>query len=168
MIKKFTQQIIDAAKRNEIDPVLLGAIVLKESSGNPFACRFEPSWKLYKDPIHYAKINNISIETEKFNQAQSFGLCQVMGCVMRERGFEGPWGMAFDVIINLDIGAKHLKSFLVKHNNELDAIAAYNAGTPRKTERTSKPGTFIYSNQSYVDGVLKNMEILKDTLKGLQ
>lgn len=162
----ITAKVIEIAKKEGVEPLLLAAIVMQESACNVYAVRFEPAWRLYKDPEKYAKQNGITLETEKFNQGQSFGLCQVMGCVMRERGFEGPWGLAFDSTVNLTIGARHLKAFLTKYKDEQDAIASYNAGNPRKLLNPGKPGEYAYSNQNYVDSVLKHKEKLKQIFTG--
>lgn len=132
-----------------LDPVLVGAIIMQESGGDLWAVRFEPRWNIFLDPVRFAKMNRISELTEKNFQACSFGAMQVMGTVMRERGFKGNWGQAFDIDINLGCGCRHLNFFLSRHaGNELDAISAYNCGTPKK-DALGK-----YSNQRYVDGVI--------------
>jgi len=129
---------------------------MKESSGDPHALRFEPAWKLYKDPVLFCAKNRTTVETEKSMQAHSFGLMQAMGCVMRERGFQGPWALAFDLDINLQAGCKHLKIFIDRcGGDEAQAIASYNAGSPRRNNE----GKFV--NQDYVDGVFKFMNSLK-------
>ena len=49
--------------------------------------------------------------------------------------------------IGLRIGCQYLKSLTVKYPKVADAVAAYNAGSPRKNE----DGTYV--NQAYVDKV---------------
>ena len=139
-----------------IDPDLLTAICKHESAFEPLAIRYEPGWKYFYFPREYAEKLNISVETERALQACSFGLCQVMGAVMRERGFEGPLVQCFvDPSLALKFGAKHLKAFLQRYDTEEDAIAAYNAGSPRKTAGG------MYVNQRYVDVVSTTLRALR-------
>lgn len=154
---KLKDLIIAKGREIGVDPLIFAAIIMQESAFDPYAIRFESHWKIYKDPETFARKQRISVETEKSMQAHSFGLTQCMGCVMRERGFDGPWALAFDPATNITCGMKHFKLFMGRHENLLDQIASYNAGSPRRTP----VGTYV--NQYYVDAVLRH----RDALKGL-
>ena len=138
------------AREFGLDPLLVAAICLKESSGNAYAQRFEPKYRWLFKHDSFAKKLGASIETEENGQKTSYGLMQVMGAVMRERGFEGWFGKAFDAETNIHFGCMHLAHFMKIYGNEADAIASYNAGRPKRDEATMK-----YVNQSYIDGVLR-------------
>jgi soluble lytic murein transglycosylase-like protein len=85
----------------------------------------------------------------------SWGLMQVMGAVAREYGHEGHCGLLFKPEIGLDYGCRHLKMYFDKFSDWKDAVASYNAGSPRKREDGS------YQNQAYVDKVSKRFEQIK-------
>lgn len=145
------------AKEFGLDPLLVAAICMQESSGRTNVNRFEPGYRwLYKEETFAAKFG-CPIEDEKKGQMHSYGLMQVMGAVFREYGFDGSFEKTYEPEINLHYGCKHLAKFFKKYGNENDAIASYNAGSPRMDPATRK-----YKNQAYVDGVLK----LKASLDG--
>ena len=151
-------EIQKAAKAWALDPLLIAAIILQESAGNPYALRFEPGWSLYKDPEIWAKKNGTSVATEKMGQAFSYGLCQIMGTVARERGFQGPLGKLYAIDTNLLYACAQLRLLYDRHKNESDVISAYNAGTPKRTSSG-------YINQSYVNSVYKFKRALADKFK---
>lgn len=79
-----------------------------------------------------------------------------MGANARWMGFSGPLTHLLDPKQNLEISCKFFSTVVLKKNPKLeDAIAAYNAGSPRR----KADGT--YRNQQYVDKVLKTMERLR-------
>lgn len=147
-ILKYAIQVQQHARENGLKPSLVAAICTQESGGDPYAQRFEPAWTYFKDVEAFAKKCRISVDTEKAAQAFSYGLMQVMGSVAREAGFSQSLPRLFDVETNLRYGCGHLKKFMVKYQNEQQAIASYNAGSPRLLES----GKFV--NQHYVDSVL--------------
>lgn len=129
---------------------LLTAIVMKESSWQPNAVRYEPNYAWVCDVKTFAKKNNSSEQTEQMLQMTSWGYCQVMGAVAREYGFQGWLTELVNPELNLKYGARHLKNYLTKHPGGInDAISAYNQGSPRKDPRGR------YLNQAYVDSVLQ-------------
>ena len=85
---------------------------------------------------------------------------QIMGAVARERGFRGWLTELCDPQANLEWGCKHLR-WMIDHNNAYglpdyrikpeDLAAAWNAGKARFVDGK-------YTNQSYVDRVVKAME----------
>lgn len=144
------------AEEFEIDPDLVTAFVMVESSGNPKATRYEANF--YKKYILPMLHSNAITQEEAIGRATSFGILQIMGQVAREKGFKGTFEELLDPAINLTWSLKHLKSFINKYAPNLDdAIASYNAGSPRKDE------TGKYRNQIYVDKINKQLDLLKKT-----
>lgn len=145
------QHIKAAALQHGLDPALVEAIVLTESSGNPAATRYEPEFyrryiqRDYKDPVDGAQ------------RATSWGLMQIMGQVAREAGFKGSFQELLGVECGLNWGCKKLAQCVKKwaHLGLDHAIAAYNAGTP-----VCNNGNF--RNQGYVDKVHKNLKKVKE------
>lgn len=135
------------AAQYQIDANLIASFVMTESSGNPKAYRYEPLfYERYIVPLNLP-------EDEGKGRAASYGLMQIMGEVARELGFQGKFEELYEPETGLNYGVKHLHSFMKRYSttdNSLDyAIAAYNAGSPRK----KADGTFV--NQQYVDTVHK-------------
>lgn len=146
--------ISKAADIYDLDWKLVTAIVQVESQGDSRAHRFEPKFSYFSDVIEHAKCNGCTVETEQKAQAFSYGLMQIMGATARATGYKGPLADLFDPRTNLDIGCKFLKGLVTKYGNMKDAIAAYNAGAPRK----NPDGT--YKNQDYVDKVMLHYNLL--------
>jgi hypothetical protein len=144
------------ANENGVDPILFEAICRVESSLDPLAMRYEPKWNYLYFPREHASRLRITEETETQLQKFSYGLCQIMGSVAREHGFTGALvSLAADPALCLKFGAIHLKKFLWKYQTEAEAIAAYNAGSARRT-----PGG-MFVNQQYVDKVDKVLRKLR-------
>jgi soluble lytic murein transglycosylase-like protein len=142
--------IREEAEKEGIDPYLWQAICTVESSLNPMAVRYEPHYRwLYFVPENASRLG-VSRDTEEVLQKMSFGLCQVMGAVMREAGFAGQFGECFkDPKIPLIYGLKHFKKYVARYQTMTEAVSAYNQGSNKK----SQSGMFL--NQSYVDKVYK-------------
>lgn len=143
------------AAEHGLDRNLVAAIVLQESSGIAQAKRFEPAYRYFYKVDEFAKALDLHPDTEKDGQATSYGLMQVMGAVCREKGFKGFFTDLFDPETNLKYGCQHLKTYLDRYKNLEDAIASYNAGSPRRDAATGK-----YVNQAYVTSVLSRKEKL--------
>lgn len=148
-----------AAGRHGLDSCVLAALVWKESSGDPHAIRHEPGyrwlWDVWegkpfrrlevaemfssKPPADFRSFTGASAPTEWAAQRTSWGLCQVMGAVARERGFRGPFlSSLLEPEIGVDYGAIHLSALLRRW--ELgDALSAYNAGAPTE----ANDGTYV-------------------------
>lgn len=138
------------ASREGVDAKLLAAVAQHESSGNQWAIRYEPSYHYLYKPQDFAGVLNCSLDTEVCLQKFSFGYMQLMGAVARQLGFKGNFGELFSPETNLTYGARHLKNYLNKYEDNVeDALSAYNAGSPRKT------GAGRYVNQQYVSDVLR-------------
>jgi soluble lytic murein transglycosylase-like protein len=150
--------IRSAAIHEGIDANLFEAICTVESSLDPKALRYEPHYRWTTQPREWASKMRLSVETETMLQSCSYGLCQIMGSIMREQGFNGDLQtLLVQPEKILTAGAKHLKKFLTRYGNEEAAIAAYNAGSARKTQGG------LFENQRYVDkvyAVLRNLRAL--------
>jgi soluble lytic murein transglycosylase-like protein len=116
---------IEAAKSHDIEPALFLALVHNESSWNPDAVRLEQGF--YSKYVSTMK--GLSI-TEKILRAASFGLCQIMGQVARELGFDDPdLSKCAEPRSNLILGCKRLRTALQRNNFVTkDALLDYNGG----------------------------------------
>ena len=148
--------IREHAEAEKIDPYLVAAIVQTESGGNPWTVRFEPKWRYFLHVREYADSNLITVKTEEIMQATSWGLMQVMGTVARELGLKDIITRLTDPDVNLSYGCKKLRMLSWNAETESDVIAAYNAGSVRKT-----PGG-MYENQRYVDKVSELLRELRE------
>ena len=148
--------IKEVAQAEGLDEKLLQAICTVESSLDPYAVRYEPAYKYTVSPREWASQMRLSVETEEVLQKTSYGLAQIMGGVMREYGFSGKLQTCLlNPKIPLTYSAKHLKNYLRRYGSEVEAIASYNAGSPRKT-----PGG-MFVNQTYVDKVDRELRKLR-------
>jgi soluble lytic murein transglycosylase-like protein len=155
MVRPELRSIIEMrALEFEIDPDLIEAFCLVESSGNPRATRYEANfYKTYIQPMLH---NNAITPEEAMGRATSFGIMQIMGQVAREKGFKGKFEELFEPGTGLFWSLKHLKHFIDKYAPNLDnAIASYNAGSPRKDDSGN------YRNQIYVDRIHKFLKQIK-------
>jgi len=137
------------ATRHHLAPGLVEAMVVQESSGDPWAWNPEPRyrwlWNLETDrPFRALKPVEIHDETpppdfprlagdrdqEWWGQQASWGLLQLMGALARELGFRGPYlSQLCEPSLNLDLGCRHVARLVTWADGNLDqALAAYNAG----------------------------------------
>ena len=131
-------------------PTIIGAIVQVESSWNPAAYRHEPRFYdryVATNRDWQDRINEHGWQALKV--ATSWGLMQILFCTAWERGYRGdPEGLLVPEV-SLLYGTMHFQHLTKSHGYSVeDAIAAYNAGTPARTE------TGEYRNQKYVSNVL--------------
>ena len=138
-----------------LDPHLVGAFVMTESGGNTWAVRYESAYKYITTPDIFSKLVNTSLATETMFQATSFGLMQIMGGTARSNGYRDPLPKLCDPDVGLLWGCLYLNKLLKKYPLVTDAIAAYNAGSPRKDAQGN------YTNAVYVAKVLGYYEELK-------
>lgn len=133
----------------DVDPDVIEALVMAESGGRINASRYEPNfYAKYVRDGEYPKEMHKELST-------SWGLMQVMGLVAYEYGLRHNIKKTLCTIEGgIWYGMMHFARFLRKYGNLDDAIASYNAGSPRK-----KAGR--YTNQKYVDKVKQYIEELK-------
>lgn len=150
------KEIEEVCKPLNIQPSLLAAIVMTESSGNRLAHRYEANYQWLWEVKENAKRLGCSEEQEKLAQMTSYGLTQVMGSVCRQLGHQDWLSEMFEVVPNLKMGARHLKQFIARYPAPItDAISAYNQGSPKKDAKGK------YLNQAYVDKVLGYKQIIE-------
>jgi len=126
-----------------VDPVLLLAVMWKESKGVSGAIRYEPAYgnvqEMYKYSQEVQKIEGITYTqvTEEQFQKHSWGLMQVMGGTARWLGFRGLPADLYSPAGSVTYGAKYLSRLLNQYNSLPDAIASYNAGNPKPYHDTN-------------------------------
>lgn len=146
-----------------LDPTVVQALVMVESSQHPWAWNPEPAYRYLWDVKRNRPFRKLTPaenaseappkdfptlagdrDQEWWGQRASWGLMQVMGGVARERGFTGPYLTELcDPAVNLQIGCAHLAA-LVKwaHGDIEQALAAYNGGKGGNTTRPFRNGTY--------------------------
>lgn len=138
-----------------IDAKLVMAICLVESNLVTWSCRYEPGWKYFLNIEEWAQKLGQTINTERMQQATSWGPMQVMGSVARELGFKGHMPQLVVPEIGIRYGCLKLLSLMKRYSDEKDVIAAYNAGSARKDYNDR------YVNYAYVDKVMANLTKLR-------
>lgn len=130
--EKRLRLIVEAkAGEHGLNPALVWAICIKESSLDQWAVRYEPDWRWLLNPIKWAKRVSITSKTERIAQSCSWGLMQIMGTVARERGLEDDIPCLLDPETGVEFGCRHLVYLLNRYEDALSALAAYNAGNPK-------------------------------------
>jgi hypothetical protein len=144
------EEICNTCRLHNIPAQLFTAIIMVESSGNPkTAPRYEKKYGYLFKPAYYAELLHISESEERENQKKSWGMCQIMGSVLRELGFGGKLEYSTDIPVNLQYGATKLAQILAKWPYWYDAASAYNHGSPWHDENDST----VYKNDVYVNAV---------------
>ena len=146
-LEEYREVIKRVAAEFRVDPDLVRAFIMVESSGDTWAIRTEPGfYKRYVLPLVNSR--RIRSLTEARARSISWGLMQVMGQVAREHGFAGKYlSELCDPEVGIRYGVMHFRKFLDRYGALTSAIAAYNAGSARY-----RNGKFV--NQDYVDKVL--------------
>lgn len=124
---------------------LIAAIILAESYGIPYMCRYENRYKDLFLPDHYAKINYCKYETMILIQKTSWGLMQVMGANYYYHGGNGWCTEMIDPFISVKYGCRILQVIMRKHQDAKDIYAVYNRGSLKK----KSDGTYV--NQERVN-----------------
>jgi soluble lytic murein transglycosylase-like protein len=123
-VTPYRAEIVKAADDHEIDPDLLEAVVIAESSGQTDAFRFEPGFyrRYLEGKPEYAKANPRRVSS-------SYGLCQVMYTTAQQYGFQDLPEVLFQPAVGLQFGGLHLKRLLAWSKGDVrKALAAYNGG----------------------------------------
>ncbi len=162
------------AARHGLSPFLVGAIMRVESEGNPYAWNPEPKYRWFwdvRDNKPFRTLSAVEVDNETpprdfralagdpdqewWAQQASWGLLQVMGAVARELGYTRKYlTQLTDPEDSLEYGCRKLLQLKGRYHQGHGwegVIAAYNAGSPRRTTA----GQFV--NQGYVDKVMKQL-----------
>jgi hypothetical protein len=140
----------------DVNPVDIYALIMTESAGDTLAIRYEPNYMWTYDYRQWATKWRVSLETSAMLQKTSFGLCQLMGSVFIQLGFEKIPLIYLDVTNNIKAG---IKFWVLKRkqygSNPLDLYAAYNAGSVRYADNGN------YVNQSAVTRYRRHHDEIK-------
>jgi len=134
-LEPWRSLIDDAARRHDIDANWLAAVVLTESSGDPWAIRVERGfWRRYRDGIRRWVRSTPTRNDDRWSKypdlyAASYGLAQVMLQTAVEAGFEYRYPTELlDPARNLDIAARILSRHLRRTGTWPAALLRYNGG----------------------------------------
>lgn len=124
MKSPYRSVIEKIAALHDLDPLLVEAVVLQESSGRADAFRFEPGfWE------RYLKKHPRWKDWEPRRAASSYGLMQIMAPVAFEHGFSQEPEALFGIATNIEIGCRVLARLLERFSGDVEkALAAYNGG----------------------------------------
>jgi len=135
----------------DVDPHLVTALALIESSGNPYQYKYEPDYRWTN--LNFSHPGLMSTSTEIMGQKISWGLMQVMGGTARFCGFKGWFPELIDPKTGIRWGIEYIKWLKARYTHLEDVISAYNAGHP--TWKSSD------GNIGYVKRVMAKMDELK-------
>lgn len=128
------------AEKYDLDPELVAAVILQESSGEVSAGRYERAfYRRYLAGKGRKKLlgfvpQGVTLETERVWRSQSWGLMQIMGQTARENGFKEKWLCDLkDPWHNIEMGCKLLRKWLGSDSsNDTEAVKRallrYNGG----------------------------------------
>ncbi len=123
------------AHGNGLAPQLLAALIHQESGGNQWAIRYEPAFlDRYlngkgKEELQGVWPKGVTFRTELTLRATSFGYCQILGQVARERGYSATFlSGLFVPTVNIEYGARILASHIHAHNDVQKGLQRYNGG----------------------------------------
>lgn len=135
-LARYWPNVSVACRPYQLDPYLLGALILTESSANPYAMRVERGfWVRYGATL--MRRARLTATTDDDNwllypdvAAASYGLCQIMYPVAIEQGLKLAYPTELcDPQLNCDLGAKILGQRLKKNGGDVrDALLRYNGG----------------------------------------
>lgn len=122
---EISEAILQQSHNYELPKELVAAIAYQESHGRFHALRVERGFyrrylanKIAEElPGHVPK--EITLETEKWARAVSWGLMQIMGETARENGFKGNWVQIYDPMVNVGLGCRYFKKCLQRDEDVL-------------------------------------------------
>jgi hypothetical protein len=164
--------IRSVAHLHGIDPILVQAVVQKESSYNTWAWNPEPHYRYLWDVRKNRAFRTLTPlertnetpptdfpilagdrDQEWWGQQASWGLMQVMGAVAREHGLRAPYVTVLcDPQTGLEYGCKHLAKLLKRaQGDEQRALSAYNAGWAPSAQGSIYAAGVLKIRQSLVE-----------------
>jgi soluble lytic murein transglycosylase-like protein len=141
----------------DLDPNLVEAVVITESSAHTDAFRFEPAFfdRYLKGKPEYAGQIPRRI-------ASSYGLAQVMFSTAQQYGFVGHPELLFVPDVGLRYGCLHLRAMLTWAGGDVHrALAAYNGGQGQGSWKAEAP-------QRYATRVMKLLDSVKQAHTGIE
>lgn len=142
--QKYQAPIYLASQKYGVPMELIMGHIKQESGYNPNAYRAEPA------------INDAS-----------YGMMQLLLKTAQSLDPSATVDKLYDPAYNIDLGTRLIAQNLKKYGNVSDAIAAYNAGIPRKNEKGEYVNSKGVTNvQFYVDQVTKYMNQYSEWMKG--
>lgn len=139
--------IIASSRNHSLDSILVAAIIIVESAGNPLVTRYEPKCTFLNSPTTWAPKLHITVETEINGQKTSWGAMQVLGVTARDLGFYGYFTELIEMEKGVELGCRYLRRQALRYGTLQETIAAYNAGSAMKNGD-------VFVNQDYVDKVM--------------
>lgn len=132
-VKHYSKEILKRSSKHGIDPNLVAAIMLIESSGDQYAIRVEPGfWRRYGPAYHrIIKQSNPAKKWLKYPDvfACSYGLMQIMYGVAVEHGCRIRYPTELlKPEINLEYGCKILAKKIKVTGGVESGVLAYNGG----------------------------------------
>jgi len=123
-VTPYRADIEAAADDHGLDPNLIEAVVIAESSGQTDAFRYEPGFY-----AQYIKGKPAYVAWNPRRVSSSYGLCQVMFTTAQQYGFSDAPELLFVPEVGLKFGCLHLKRLLAWAKGDTrKALAAYNGG----------------------------------------
>lgn len=168
--------VSEAARVHALDALMVEAVVMQESGGNPWAWNPEPRYKWFWDVRRKAPFRAVTAsevaaklppadfrslagdpDQEWWGQQASFGVMQTMGAVARELGCTAPYLTELcDPVLSLHYGCKLLaREFAWAGHDWQKTLSSYNGGRGAAV-KSPRP------NQSYADDVLARYRALHD------
>ena len=152
MITLHDPLIHEAANEHMLPFDIVRGVVIRESSGDQFAFRYEPAYfrrYIVDDPLTVMNDHPHAV-AQRYGPlaACSFGLMQIMLETALEIGFEGRPEDLFRPSVNLEWGCTLLKKLVDQYQGDIrKALAVYNGG----------PGAVMtgppYRTEAYVNAV---------------
>lgn len=131
-LRKYKDDIITYATKYKLNHITVAALIVQESSVNPYAVRFEQAFMTrYTDKTRDipGMVSSAHWDSERICRSTSWGLMQIMGLVAREYGYGKLYlSELVDPHDNLDIGCKHLSTLIQRKGDEVRGLLAYNGG----------------------------------------
>lgn len=148
---EYRAEIAAASASHALDPTLVEAIVIRESSGLTHAYRFEPLfWG------RYLRNSPVWKDANPHRVSASYGLMQVLYISAQELGFADEPEFLFVPSVGLEWGCKKLASLLewakgtptaTPEDQRLAAIAAYNGGRGGNVPGSTQLRNGVYARQ---------------------
>ena len=135
-VLQYRKMLLLVANGLHVPPLLLAGVICQESAGDPWAARPEPYYKW----VFGRRAHNVPVlkrllplwrtpKRDFYMQRISYGLCQIMGAVVRELGFKGYLTRLCDPYTNIFYGGKFLAKLLAKAGGDRrQALLRYNGG----------------------------------------